>query len=195
MNTSLEALTSTIETDNEIANWFYYLLSESSLENEFGKDSQFSDELKDLRHKILFQNTVKVIVLLFLAIVLFLGKIEHFLAFVPMFILLFVNDTSIRKGIGRLSQRVLSRDFVDNDFENKSLYQIGENYCKKYGVASLVTVQFFTVNFVRLVFVSSVVVFAFAFPLKIQQSYIAIAILFYASKVITGFHFMFNRMK
>ena len=195
LNTSLEALTSTIETDNEIANWFYYLLSESSLENEFGKGSQFSAELAHLRQKVLLQNSAKITVILFLIIVIFWGRIEHFLAFIPMAVLFIINDKNIRKDIAKLSQSVLLRDFIDNDFQDKSLYQIGENYSKKYNIASLVKIQFFSVNFVRIVFVSSVIVFAFAAPLKILQSYTLIATLFYAAQVITGFHFIFNRMK
>lgn len=195
LNTSLEALISTIENDSEIANWFYYLLSSSSLKSEYGKGSQFWIGLEKVGHRVFLQNISKVVILVFLIIVLFFGRMGNFAAFIPIAFLLFANEKSIRKSIGELSHCVLSRDFEDNDFQNKSLYQISEHYSNKYGVASLVKVQFFIVNFIRMVLVCSIVIFAFGLSLKLFRSYMIIALLFYAATIVTSFHSMFDRMK
>lgn len=136
--TSINAIISTIRVDKQVRRWFTHLILQKSVENQLSEKKDVEAAYKRAKNISFWE---KVLHFLFFCLLLFvvIARQPNYaifvIAFLPVSIFLYVKK---KECTIKISSSLINADFNEEAFAQKTLYQIGEFYSRKYGVVSLV---------------------------------------------------------
>ena len=193
--TSINSLISTIKTDKQVRRWFVYLISQRGLKEELSEKREAGALYKRFR-SILYQE--KVIFFLLLSIFLFIVVTQQFqysFLLIVFFVISVLLQVRKRGYIVEICTFLVNRDFDRSLFAQKTLYQIGEFYGRKYNIISLVNAVTFVDAVTRKAVFYAIIFATFIYPLnfwKICGSVLAAYYVFYGLVSAT---FVYKRAK
>jgi hypothetical protein len=171
-----ESLLNSIRTDWQTYRWFAFLIQNNLLQREL---INLSAILQNNYIKIRISIFIQSLVLAGMGMLYFYLE-QHFQPLTIMvgclaslFLFYFSAYKFKQKNILEICKTLIQRDFDTLHFENKSLYQISEEYGKTYRVASLVDTISLTDRWMRWGLLSIIVTASFIFPLKFWEIIIA----------------------
>jgi len=163
---SLEALTSSIDTDKQVYRWFTLLVSQPSLRSKLTSIKKMKTTYQEIKKIISIQRLIFLFLLGSLLILIVLK--QYFLLFLGLLFSypLVVLHLKKKRCVMAISQHILSRDFEIEDLCKKTLYQICEIYSKKYKIPSLVDTIYAQDNISRKTIIFTFVFTAWIYPLN-----------------------------
>ena len=193
--TSVNSLISTIKTDKQVRRWFIYLILQRGLKEELSEKREARALYKKFR-SILYQE--KAAFFLFLSVFLFIVVTQQFqysFLLIIFFVICVLLQVRKREYIVKICTFLVNRDFDRSLFAQKTLYQIGEFYGRKYNIVSLVnTITFVDVVTRKAVFYT--IIFAtFIYPLNFWQTCGSVLAAYYIFYGLVNAAFVYRRAK
>lgn len=192
---SLEAILSSIETDEQVYRWFSFLVVQSGVRESIFKTNN-SQALYDELKKTNFLQGVLYLILFFALFLILFSKQFPYLLFGLVFIypLLKVHNKK-KKLIVSLSRNVLTQDFKPDELPQKTLYQIGEIYSRKYNIPSLVDTIYVLDNTSRKAIIFAFVFTAFIYPLKVWQITVSMILAYLLAQILIKTSIIYKHLK
>lgn len=194
--TTPQALERTLNSDGQVYRWFIFLVSQRQVQVDF-KEIDGGVQLFLRLRRILAGETF-----LYLAAVLY-GSILFYFQW-DLYVLGLIFFLGVLAGLRYLKKRcvvplslgLIKKDFPAEILSQKTLYQIGEFYSKKYDCPSLVDTIYFVDDISRKVIVAAVVFTVFIYPHFSLGQIFFIPFIFYAlAQGILRFNFVYRRLK
>ena len=132
---SLEAIVSTIKTDQQVLRWFLFLISQPVIQAKLKNTDQMATLYSNLKRTISRQRSLYQIIFCSGLFIFFLNQWIYFwLGIIALYpcIKLYRTKKSL---VVKISSYLISSDFRGNDLSEKTLFQISELYSKKYQIA------------------------------------------------------------
>jgi hypothetical protein len=136
--TSFSTLISTIKDDQHVFRWFMHLIEQPAVKTELVREENIRGLYAQLRRNLRYQYILYPPILIALSIA-FLQH-QYLIGGVGMILIYFyyAAHQKIRKCVSSVSTRLIAQDFDETSLHEKTLYQIGEFYSRKYKIKSLV---------------------------------------------------------
>ena len=190
----MEAILSTIQTDTQVRRWFSFLISQPAVKSLLSNNTNTNKQYAGLKSILILQSLLSLSATIILLIIFFTKNYFLFLSFplliIPYYKLHFMEINCITQ----IAEQIVSTDFDQHDLKNKTLYQIGNLYNKKYGVPSLVNSIY---NAERILFISLslLTLFIIIFHNDIITSIIIALILFCAISQTLKSNLLYKHLK
>ncbi len=135
---SPEALLSSIARDRHVHRWFTFLITHRDVKAKLSVEENIKKLYNELRTSTIRKRLLLTAILCCLCPVVFLNQYVY----IAILALLIYHYIAIRsrnkKQVIKISEYMLFKDFERSDICEKTLYQIGEEYSRKYSIPSLV---------------------------------------------------------
>ena len=194
--TTPESLSSTIQDDPQIYEWFRNLI----LQQKFRSDFRVNPIRKELYQKFDLQRIFqkRIVFLLCLSLTLpFLLKLYWLWGVTILLIIVqYVMAKRLRKYVAEISLQQISDDFPANQLAKTTLYQIGEFYSKKYETYSIVDLLTLSHEYLRTLLICLGVVFLIVYPVfNISIVLLITVLVFFTFKIMLNKSFIYNIRK
>jgi len=194
--TSIKSLASTISTDRQVRRWFTYLILHQTVRRELSNNKEIESAYKRIKNIFLQE---KIICILSVCILLLAVMTHQWECGLGAAILLGINgflQAKNKKSIIKVCDSLISRDFNQQSFAQKTLYQIGEIYSRKYNIISLVDAVTSTEALTRKAVLYMFVFATFIYPLNFWQTCGSVLVVYYIFYgIVGGALFIFRRSK
>ncbi len=192
--TSMSSLQSTIETDKHVFRWFMYLITEPAVKSDIILDQNTQKRYDQLKTTISYQR-ISCLFLLCLLFFTYYSK-QYLLLFLGAALLCFciILHQKIRKMVSQISIHLISQDFQQSNFDQKTLYQIGEFYGRKYKIKSLVIAMTSVDAIIRRMVLYALIFATFILPSNFFQFWMLVMSTYYIAYAITHMSLIYNRL-
>ncbi len=136
---SFDAIINSIKYDIEVCRWFEFFVTQPAIAAELQSDAQMAQAYGDLQKAVFKQRVVLALALISVLAISFLKTYWAFLM-IPAVLYYGIRFQGQKKDcVVEISKKVISRDYAPVDsLSSITLFQLSEQYAKKYGIASLV---------------------------------------------------------
>jgi len=127
----------TIQTDPQVFRWFLYLISRANVRKEI--ELKWPDQ--SYSGFILLLWLFRLISFLCLLLVIFVIASQQFVYLIygaPLAIMYLISEFFLKKKLTGLSMKVIAGHFSEEQFKQKTLFQICETLARHFGVVSLI---------------------------------------------------------
>ncbi len=167
--TSINSLISTIKTDKQVRRWFLYLISQPGFKAEISEGREAGALYKKFRSVLYQERAIFFFLLGALLFIVIARQFQYSLSLVVFFVISILSQIRKKEYQLKICAFLVNRDFNEASFAQKTLYQIGEWYSRKYQVVSLVH-AITSVDVVTRKAVFYTIIFAtFIYPLNFWQ--------------------------
>ena len=172
---SIEAIASSIETDEQVYRWFTFLIVQPALKANLLKEENAGELYAQFKKAALLQRTLYSFLLLCLCIIVFSKKFVYLGAGILFIYPLIKIHLKKKDCVVKISTLLLKHDFDMAELCQKTLYQLGEIYSRKYNIPSLVDTIYALDNVSRKAIIFAFIFTAFIYPLKVWQIFLRFA--------------------
>ncbi len=191
---SLEAILSSIETDEQVYRWFTLLIIQPEVVKHLA--SSTSDQLyAKLKQFTVLQRTIYLACFLGLVAVIFWKKFLYLTLGLIVIYPLYKIHKDKKKIVIEISSTLLQKDYEKNELSQKTLYQLCEIYSRKYNIPSLVDTIYALDNISRKAIIFTFIFTAFIYPLKVWQIFLSIFIAFLLIQAVLKTSFIYKNLK
>lgn len=136
---SFNAIINSIKFDAEVCRWFEFFVTQPAVMEELSSDLSMGREYRVIKDAVLKQRILFASAMISILLVMIFKVMWVFLA-VPVVVCLWGRLKKLKtKSVAAISETLISRDYSPKEsLSNITLYQLCEQYSKKYGIASLV---------------------------------------------------------
>ncbi len=136
---SFEAIINSIKYDAEVCRWFEFLIDQPAVSAQISAEEGIARAYQDIQLSLLRQRVLFAFALASIAAVILSKSLWPLLA-VPLILFGWLHSQKAKAAaVVAVSERLIRRDYVPVDIlSNITLFQLSEQYSKKYKVASLV---------------------------------------------------------
>ena len=136
---SFEAILNSIKYDPEVCRWFEFFVTQPAVMEELFSDPSMGREYRVVKDAILKQRILFAAAMISILLVMIFQVMWVFLV-VPVVVYFWIRLKKLKtKSVAAISEALISRDYSPKEIlSNITLYQLCEQYSKKYGIASLV---------------------------------------------------------
>jgi hypothetical protein len=136
--TSFSTLASTIKNDQHVFRWFIHLIEQPAVKTELVREENIRGLYVQLRRNLLCQYVLYPPVLIALSVTFLQHRYLSGGAGIILIYLYYLAHQRARGCVSSISTRLIARDFDETSLQEKTLYQVGEFYSRKYKIKSLV---------------------------------------------------------
>ncbi len=193
--TSIKALLSTIKIDGQVRRWFSYLILQKEVRGELSVDRLVQSLYRKIDTISFLERIVYFLLLAGIIAIVFTENSQYsFLIMIPVSVAIFL---SIRRKelIVRVCSALFKRDFTQALFAQKTLYQIGEFYGKKYSTVSLVDAMTSFNVIIRRAVLLTLVFVIFIYKFSFWQTWGLIIAAYCGSYGVMSMTFVYKRIK
>lgn len=135
--TSLRSLKRTIERDPDTLRWFTYLLTRPQVKNTLLSLGAPAGHYRQLNALIIGQLALNAVFVTLYGIFLYSKQPIYLISAAALILLTLILKHIAKQTVLSVSEILITRDFTQENFAYKTLYQIGEFYARRYRVRSL----------------------------------------------------------
>jgi hypothetical protein len=136
---SFEAIINSIKYDAEVCRWFEFLIAQPAVSAQISAEEGAVQAYRDIQRALLRQRVIFAFALASVMAVILSKSFWPLLA-VPFILYFWFHSQKVKAAaVVAVSERLISRDYVPLDIlSGITLFQLSEQYSKKYKIASLV---------------------------------------------------------
>ncbi len=193
---NIEALVSSIRSDDQVYRWFTHLTFQSGLQSQLAKDQNITI-LYDKLKKIIIQQRFLFIGLLTLSLLFIALQLYLWLSVVLIFLYPIYRLNRTKKDcVALISEYALKSEFNATELTTKTLYQICEILSRKYNIPSLVDTIYAQDNLSRKTIIFTFVFTAWIYPLtNILAVFIAVILAYHIIYALTKTTYIYKNLK
>jgi hypothetical protein len=192
---SLEAILSSIETDDQVYRWFSFLVVQPALKKSIVNQDSTTKVYDALKKINLFQGLIYIFLLVALFYILWSKQFIYLLLGLLFIYPLFKIHSLKKKYVVELSRILLTRDFKPEEISQKTLYQLGEIYSRKFNIPSLVDTIYALDNTSRKAIIFAFVFTAFIYPLKVWQIFASMILAYLLTQILIKTSVIYKHLK
>lgn len=136
--TNFDSLASTIEVDDFVFHWFASFINNPNVKNDLKHSEIVKKNYARLKGRITIQILLFFAILFLICHVLLNQSYIFILLGIGIYLLYRFNKEKIKKDVKTISLYIVKNHFTEETIAEKTLYQIGEFFAKKYNTESMV---------------------------------------------------------
>ncbi|MFC1703544.1 hypothetical protein ACFL1E_01995 [Candidatus Omnitrophota bacterium] len=192
---SIESIASSIETDHQVYRWFSFLIAQPGVKQRLEKVKGYIELCCRLSKAIRVQRMLCAVLL---CVGLFALYTEEYIYFgwVPILMYPCIRLHYLRKKtVVEISTQLITCDYKKQELSQKTLYQLGEIYSRKYDTLSLVDGIQALDNISRITIVAAFIIACFVFSSSILKVYLFAISAYFIVYIVINMPFMYKRFK
>lgn len=193
--TSLKALSKTIRHDGQVCRWFRYLVMHKELRGELASNQRVKTAYKWFSLISVVESVIYCLLIGLLYLIVW-GKTVMLGALAIVLVGIGISLNFVKRELtARICSVLFERDFIPAAFSQKTLYQIGEFYAKKYGVTPLVNAITSSDAIVRSIVLGTIIFVIFIRQMNFWLMWGAIFAAYYVTHGLISPTFVYKRLK
>lgn len=193
--TSVNSLISTIKIDRQVRRWFAYLILQRGLKKELSQKREAEVLYKNLRRLFYQEKAILFFLVIIFSFIVATRQFQYSFLFIVFFVISILLGVRKREYIVKICTLLVNRDFDKLLLAQKTLYQVGELYSRKYNIVSLVH-AITSVDVVTRKAVFYTIIFAtFIYPLNFWQIGASVLAAYYIFHGLASSAFVYKRVK
>ncbi len=192
---SLEAIASSIDTDEQVFRWFNFLVTRPAISEHLTDVNHAATLYPRLRKILCLQLLLNVLIVGLLVLIIVSKQYVYLWAGLLFIYPLFKLNQNQKKLVVEISTELLKKDFQLEDLCQKTLYQLCEIYSKKYNIPSLVDTIYHLDNISRKTIMCVFIFTCFIYPLKVWQIFATTIASYFVIQIILKIPFIYKNLK